>query len=155
MTPGTSQALLETADDGSLAKDDQQPCEEPAKVLLVDDNHINLKLLEALAKKLKLPYASATNGLEALTAFSTSTSKFFMVLMDISMPVMDGNESTAKIREFERKNKLPRTFIVALTGVTSDESRRRCFDAGVDKYLTKPMQMKDLSALVAEVKGED
>ena len=96
------------------------------------------------------PYASATNGLEALTLFTASPLSFSLVLMDISMPIMDGKQSTAKMRELERKKKLKRTLIVALTGVTSNESRKQCFDAGVDRYFTKPMQMKDLSVLVEE-----
>jgi CheY-like chemotaxis protein len=72
--------------------------------------------------------------------------------MDMNMPVMDGFESTAKIRAFERKNDLPPTNIAALTGVTSEEARNTAYDAGVNKYLTKPIQMKDLTKLVAETR---
>lgn len=72
--------------------------------------------------------------------------------MDMNMPVMDGFESTAKIRAFERKNDLPATSIAALTGVTSEEARNSAYDAGVNKYLTKPIQMKDLTKLVSETR---
>jgi CheY-like chemotaxis protein len=67
-----------------------------------------------------------------------------------NMPVMDGFESTAKIREHERTNHLRATKICALTGVTSEEARSNAFSAGVDKYLTKPIRMKELMQLVAE-----
>ena len=72
--------------------------------------------------------------------------------MDMNMPVMDGFESTAKIRAFERKNDLPATNIAALTGVTSEEAMTNAYDAGVNKYLTKPIQMKHLTKLVSETR---
>lgn len=73
--------------------------------------------------------------------------------MDIDMPVMDGISATVKIRDIERKQKLQRTFIVALTGVTSKEGRSRCLASGMDRYLSKPIRMKDLREVVEEVKG--
>lgn len=66
---------------------------------------------------------------------------------------MDGFEATAKIREFERKRKTQRTPIAAITGVTSAEARARAMDAGVDRYLTKPIKMQDVAKLIAEVRG--
>lgn len=69
-----------------------------------------------------------------------------------NMPVMDGFESTAKIREHERTNNFRPTNICALTGVTSEEARSNAFNAGVDKYLTKPIRMKELRQLVAETR---
>ena len=68
---------------------------------------------------------------------------------------MDGFESTAKIREHERANNLPATNICALTGVTSEEARSDAFSAGVDKYLTKPIRMKELTQLVAETRDTE
>ena len=64
------------------------------------------------------------------------------------MPVMDGYTSVAKIREVEEVRRLPRTLIVALTGVTTDGSRQRAFGSGVDEYHTKPIHMKDIKKLV-------
>jgi CheY-like chemotaxis protein len=73
----------------------------------------------------------------------------------MNMPVMDGFESTAKIREHERANNLQATNICALTGVTSEEARSNAFSAGVDKYLTKPIRMKELTQLVAETRDTE
>ena len=71
------------------------------------------------------------------------------------MPVMDGFESTAKIREHERINSLRPTNICAVTGVTSGDARANAFNAGVDKYLTKPIRMKELTQLVAEARDTE
>jgi len=102
-------------------------------------------------KKLNLTYQCAVNGLEAYTIYTLSPARFFLILTDLDMPVMGGKLSATKIREFERKQKLRRTSIVALTGVTSTESRMECLESGIDQVFTKPIKMKDLSALVWEV----
>ncbi|RMZ28828.1 hypothetical protein D0859_07086 [Hortaea werneckii] len=148
-------------------KTDAPPAEQPQEpdrkgtssneqqaVLLVEDNNINMQLLKALMKKLKLPFDTAWNGREALDLWSANPSKYLMILTDISMPVMDGNEATAAIRAEERKRKLPETLIVAVTGVIDAAAKKASFDAGVNRWFTKPVKMKDLSALVAEVRGE-
>ena len=103
-------------------------------------------------KKQSFSHDCAEDGLQALNKFTENPSRYFLILMDMNMPVMDGFESTAKIRAFERKNDLPTTTIAALTGVTSEEARNSAYDAGVNKYLTKPVQMKDLTKLVAEMR---
>lgn len=66
---------------------------------------------------------------------------------------MDGCESTAKIREFERKTKLRSANIAALTGLTNESARADAFNAGVNKYLTKPIQMRHLEKLIAETRS--
>lgn len=68
------------------------------------------------------------------------------------MPVMDGFEATNKIRELERKEKLRKVYIAAVTGVTNTESKQSAKSAGVDRYVTKPIRMKDLTSLIDEVK---
>ncbi|KAI7365006.1 hypothetical protein KC354_g5231 [Hortaea werneckii] len=127
---------------------------ERQAVLLVEDNNINMQLLQALMKKLKLPSDTAWNGREALDLWSANPSKYLMILTDISMPVMDGNEATAAIRAEERKRRLPRTTIAAVTGVIDARAKKASFDAGVNRWFAKPVKMKELSALVAEVRGE-
>ncbi|KAI6836877.1 hypothetical protein KC340_g9773 [Hortaea werneckii] len=133
---------------------DEMTAKEQQAVLLVEDNNINMQLLKALMKKLKLPFDTAWNGREALDLWSANPSKYLMILTDISMPVMDGNEVTAAIRAEERKRKLPETLIVAVTGVIDAGAKKASFDAGVNRWFSKPVKMKDLSALVAEVRGE-
>ncbi|KAI7239813.1 hypothetical protein KC330_g1675 [Hortaea werneckii] len=71
---------------------DETAAREQQAVPLVEDNNINMQLLKALMKKLKLPFETAWNGREALDLWSANPSKYLMILTDISMPVMDGNE---------------------------------------------------------------
>jgi len=120
-------------------------------VLVVDDNEINLQLLTMFMKRNKFSYQSAGNGQEAVDKFkasclpgphtTTATSegggRFDFVLMDISMPVMDGMEATKAIREFERQNALPRTMVIALTGLASAQAQREAETAGIDVFLPK------------------
>ncbi|KAM0717977.1 hypothetical protein Q7P37_006309 [Cladosporium fusiforme] len=127
--------------------------QEADHILLVEDNTINMRLLTALMRKQGLAYECATNGLEALNAYKAAPLRFYLILMDMSMPIMDGFESTAKIREFERRSKIRPGNIAALTGVTSEGARTDAYNAGVNKYLTKPIQMGDLKKLVAETRG--
>lgn len=103
-------------------------------------------------KKQNLQHECAQDGLEALNKYMGNPDKYFLILMDMNMPVMDGFQSTAKIRGFERKHNLKAATIAALTGVTSEEARTNAYNAGVDKYLTKPIQMKDLTKLVSEIR---
>ncbi|KAI7253073.1 hypothetical protein KC343_g4501 [Hortaea werneckii] len=159
-SPSVASSAADTSKIGaSQAEQPSEPgdatgSQEQQAVLLVEDNNINMQLLEALMKKLKLPFDTAWNGREALDLWSANPGKYLMILTDISMPVMDGNEATAAIRAEERKRKLPETLIVALTGVIDARAKKASFDAGVNRWFTKPVKMKDLSALVAEVRGE-
>jgi CheY-like chemotaxis protein len=124
------------------------------RVLLVDDNAINLKLLVVFAKRQNLRYEEATNGLEAFEIYkseakensnsSPPTRPFDFVLMDLSMPVMDGLTSTRHIRQFESKMGLESCHIVALTGLASAQDQRDAQEAGVDTYLVKPVKFADI-----------
>jgi CheY-like chemotaxis protein len=123
------------------------------KVLLVEDNSINMKLLVATMRKLKRPYTSASNGLEAVSAYSSEPASFALILMDISMPVMDGYTATELIRSLEEKNKWGRCTIIALTGVGDAEAKRRAFLAGVDDFMTKPVSMAKLGGIINNLEG--
>lgn len=120
------------------------------RVLLVDDNAINLKLLVVFAKRQNLRYHEAMNGLEALETFKHEAAHlgnirpFDFVLMDLSMPVMDGLTSTRNIRAYEQKMGLQRSTIVALTGLASAQDQQDASDAGVDMYLVKPVKFADI-----------
>ncbi|KAF4972990.1 hypothetical protein FZEAL_9450 [Fusarium zealandicum] len=132
-------------------------------VLLVDDNEINLQLLVMFMKKYGFSYAEAMNGQEALDKFkeaslqdvqATGPNKryFDFVLMDVSMPVMNGVESTKRIREVERENDLEPTTVFALTGLASSDARRDAMMAGVNFFLPKPVRFAELKKMLT--KGE-
>ncbi|KAJ5786896.1 uncharacterized protein N7503_012108 [Penicillium pulvis] len=123
----------------------------PRTILLADDNEINLKILVAFMKKLGYKYAIAHNGQEALDIFRQNAHNIEIILMDISMPIMDGIESTRRIREFEKtlENKR-RTMILALTGVAQAETERDAIGSGMDAFLTKPARLNGLRPIIKE-----
>lgn len=110
------------------------------RVLLVDDNDINLKLLQAFMKKSSYDHDTARDGKQAFEAFKASVPKFNLILMDISMPIMDGLEATRAIRGYERANKLDPSCIIALTGLESTDIREEAFGSGINVFLTKPIR---------------
>ncbi|KAL1304634.1 hypothetical protein AAFC00_003598 [Neodothiora populina] len=126
-------------------------------VLLVDDNRINLQLLVMFMKKHKFTYAEASNGQEALDAYIASHDPearerggrpFDFVLMDISMPVMNGMEATRRIREFEAEKELPRATVIALTGLASKSAQQEAESSGIDIYMPKPVKFQELRPLL-------
>jgi len=122
------------------------------RILLVEDNEINLKLLVAYMRKLKLNHATAINGLEALNTYKEAKGSFDVIFMDISMPIMDGIESTRHIRRFERETSIQPVALIALTGAANPNTRQEAFSSGIDLFLTKPVPMKNLKVMLDDLK---
>ncbi|KAF7518077.1 hypothetical protein PCG10_000651 [Penicillium crustosum] len=149
--PHPSEEVATTSHNPPIKKEIDPVSNFPTTVLLVDDNDINLRLLIAFMKKLNCDYIIAQNGEEALEAFKANSSVIGMIFMDISMPIMDGLESTRRIRDFEKT--LGTTFrvtIAALTGVAQADTQRDAIGSGMDLFLTKPIR---LNSLVPVIKG--
>jgi CheY-like chemotaxis protein len=110
-------------------------------VLVVEDDRINQKITVDMLKKQGYIVTVAENGQQALQILEETT--FDLVLMDLSMPIMDGFEATAHIRAREKQTDqhLP---IVALTAYTQKEYRERCVAVGMDGYLAKPVRKNEL-----------
>jgi CheY-like chemotaxis protein len=108
-------------------------------VLVVDDNAVNQKVAVSLLRHLNFDATVVSNGLSALEAIQQGA--FDAVLMDSSMPVMDGLTATKKIREVLKEEKLP---IIALTAGALAEDREACLAAGMTDYLAKPVQLEAL-----------
>jgi CheY-like chemotaxis protein len=119
-------------------------------LLLVDDNSINLKLLSTFIKKLSFEAHTAVDGEDAFETFKefSKTRPFTTILMDISMPKMNGFESSRAIRDFEVENNLPPSRIIALTALGSEASRREAGASGIDEFQTKPVALKTLKGLL-------
>lgn len=110
-------------------------------VLLVEDNPINLLVAQRLLKLSNFEFVSADNGKVALELLYDN--QFDMVLMDCQMPVMDGYQATKAWRLFEAEsNSLRRVPIIAMTANAMAEDRQKCLDAGMDDYLSKPVDRK-------------
>jgi CheY-like chemotaxis protein len=146
--------LAETNDNTSQPKEQRILQGKEMCVLLVEDNEINLKLLIATMRKLKITHSTAMNGLEALNTYKSSRGKFDVIFMDISMPVMSGIDSARHIRRYERDEGLPKSKLIALTGAANPTTRQEAFSVGVDLYLTKPVPMRELKEMLMEI-GND
>lgn len=117
---------------------------------------ILFQLLKAFVRRSKHDHETATNGLEALNLFKASPVPFDVVLMDVSMPVMSGLESTRAIRQHERTCKvIEPAFIIALTAFASAAVQQEAFTSGVDLFLTKPVRFEDLRKILADVVARD
>jgi CheY-like chemotaxis protein len=114
-------------------------------ILLAEDNAINRQMTARILEKSGHHVSLATNGQEALNRYAQKD--FDLILMDIQMPVMDGWIATCKIREAEEK-KDRRIPIIAMTAHAFKGDRERCLDAGMDDYLTKPIDPDELKDIL-------
>ena len=112
------------------------------KILIAEDNRVNLLLVTTILKNLGYESQSAGNGAEAVDLLRHG--HFDLVLMDCQMPEMDGFQATRAIREMEQKTGR-HTPIVALTANALSEDKQRCLDAGMDAYLAKPIKKEVLA----------
>jgi CheY-like chemotaxis protein len=116
-------------------------------ILAVDDNRLNLMVLEKALKNEGADVTLAADGQQALQVLRARPDDFQVVLMDIQMPVMDGLTATREIRKDPALARLP---VIALTAGVLPEERQAALDAGVDGFLTKPLDLKQMLATLAE-----
>ena len=121
------------------------------RVLLVEDNAINMEIAHAILEEEHLNITEAKNGKEALEIFRNSkTGEYDFIIMDVMMPVMDGLEATKAIRELEREDakKIP---IIAMTANAFEEDRKACLDAGMDEHIGKPIDIPLLKSAIIKM----
>ncbi|OJJ44216.1 hypothetical protein ASPZODRAFT_750130 [Penicilliopsis zonata CBS 506.65] len=123
-----------------------------ARILVVDDNSINLNLMLTFMKKRSLAALdSAENGKLAVDAVERAEQDYDMIFMDMSMPVMNGFEATRAIRALEKeRHGCGSAIIIALTGLSSSRDESEALASGVDLFLTKPVSFKEVSRLIDE-----
>jgi signal transduction histidine kinase/CheY-like chemotaxis protein len=127
--------LAEPRPPGAVALPDNVPAPAHGRILIVEDNRINQQVVAGLLTKKGYHTTVANHGGEALAALETAD--FDLVLMDVQMPVLDGLETTRRIRLDERWRNLP---IVGLTAHAMAGDRERCLEAGMSDYLPKPVR---------------
>lgn len=144
----TLKTVLTSHESGKLPAENTMATKEDTKwrqelsILLVDDNLINRKVALGILKKLGMTADSATDGFEAVEAFSQG--KYNIILMDCMMPGMDGYQATEEIRKLENsKTHIP---IIAMTANAMEGDRERCLQSGMDDYVPKPVKAPVLEA---------
>jgi signal transduction histidine kinase/ActR/RegA family two-component response regulator len=118
------------------------------RVLVVEDLATNRIVIKTMLKRLGIDCDDASNGEEAVKRIQSDAVGYDLVLMDIQMPVMDGLKATELIRQWERDHAKARTPVAALTAGAYAEDRQNCQDAGMDDYLTKPIVVVELKAVL-------
>ena len=120
------------------------------KILIVEDNEINIDIISDYLDDVEIKYDSVRNGLDAYNRIKQNHS-YDCVLMDIKMPVMDGYEATRKIRALDDEyvRKLP---IIAMTANAFTEDKTKALKSGMDDYLTKPLESEKLIRALSRYK---
>jgi len=137
-----TEKIQKTAYDSSMAK------QFPLRILLVEDNLTNQKLTLTVLKRLGYDTEVVNNGLEALDILGHQ--KYDVILMDVQMPKMDGLETTRHIRHELSTEEQP--HIIAMTANVMRGDREACLAAGMNDYIGKPIQMKELIAALSQCK---
>lgn len=125
------------------------------KILLVEDNLLNQKVVGFHLKKKNYNVLSVTNWRDALEIVKNQF--LDLILMDIMLPEMNGFEITAEIRKWEQEEGKEKSIpIVALTANTLDNDKEKCLQAGMDDYLPKPFSAEELYEVINQLsqKGE-
>ena len=115
-------------------------------ILVADDDPVNQDVFKGLLELSNYQAVVVDNGLKAVKAYSEQ--KFDLVLMDISMPVLNGMEATKRIRAFEKNMNLFHTPIVAITAHALLGDKERFIESGMDDYIAKPVLRKDFNIIV-------
>jgi signal transduction histidine kinase/CheY-like chemotaxis protein len=120
------------------------------KVLVAEDNQINQMVIREMLTRLGQEVTIASNGVEAVE--KAQSENFDLIFMDVMMPEMDGLEATRTLRKLESMKDI---HIVALTANSMKGDREKCLDAGMNEYLSKPIQMQALKSMLLKVMGVD
>lgn len=122
--------------------------EEKVGILVAEDFPLNQDVVRLMLNDSQFSPTFANNGLKAVEKLKQNPAAFAAVLMDISMPVMDGYEAAELIHDHLIKQGLPLIPIIALTGHALKHDREKCLDSNMDDYLTKPVKQDDLLAIL-------
>jgi two-component system, sensor histidine kinase and response regulator len=143
-------AMSEQSSDNLNKENKKKDLGPPLKILLADDTAVNLALATKLLKRRGHDIIAVENGLLAFEAFKEGS--FDVVLMDIHMPVMDGLESTSKIREFEAsETSRPPTAIIAMTANNEQSDHEIYLKSGMNGIITKPLDIKTVVSQIREI----
>lgn len=122
-------------------------------ILVAEDNPVNTMVLKGFLKQLNHKADFVVNGQYALEKFISKieTSPYDLVILDCEMPVMDGYQASEQIRQFEAKNSLNKTPILAISAHAMDSCIERCYSSGMDHHLAKPVKIHVLESTLQQL----
>jgi CheY-like chemotaxis protein len=138
----------------AVADDTMRRPAEPhyrGRILVVEDNEVNRKMMAMMWEWLRCSADFAANGTEAVAKATAEGQAYDLIMMDVVMPEMDGLDATRAIRAHEGAAQIPRAWIVALTASAMVGDRERCFEAGMNDFLSKPFRLGELIAVLARM----
>jgi signal transduction histidine kinase/CheY-like chemotaxis protein len=128
-------------------KEDETPPNRHLKILLCEDNEVNMKVVTTILKRFNFQLDFAENGQEALNKFMHV--RYDFILMDCMMPVMDGYQATDKIRELEKeRGETNPVLIFALTANVGLEDREKCLNHGMNDFIPKPIKRESIETIL-------
>ena len=147
----TSDGAIEVAapKPAAAAHLDALPDGEKLKILIAEDNEVNQLVLRHMLSPRRFNLTIVSDGRAALQEISSAPEPFDLVLMDVSMPEMDGYEATRAVRSFEEREGRARTPIICLTAHVMQVDVDRSLDAGMDDFLAKPIGQDKLMQVIA------
>jgi signal transduction histidine kinase/DNA-binding response OmpR family regulator/HPt (histidine-containing phosphotransfer) domain-containing protein len=122
----------------------------PLAILVAEDNPVNQKLMQHVLRQMGYVADMAGNGLEVLDALGRR--RYDLVFMDVEMPEMDGYEATRKIKSTLATDRQP--IVVGTTAYAADEDRQECLEAGMDDYISKPIRLEGIQAILEHWGGK-
>ena len=142
---------------GQSAEEEQENAERTDfsghRILLVEDNELNMEIADTLLKECGILVEKAFNGREVIQKFAESTPGYFdMILMDVMMPVMNGLEAARNIRNLDRSDSKT-VLIYAMSANAFDEDIKRSLDSGMNGHLSKPVRLEKLRQLFLKAFG--
>ena len=137
--------IAQEVSSGALLDDEAQFF---GKILLVEDNKTNQILMKIIMEELGLEYDIANDGLQAIDKFKHN--KYNAILMDENMPNMNGIEATKEILDIEKNDSLEHTPVIALTANALKGAREKFLEAGMDEYLSKPLDVNKLRKILGK-----
>ncbi len=141
-TPNDIKTYISVKNPLSSPNSDLKSTPKTKRILVAEDNKTNRLVVRGMLASEQMDICFAENGLEAVNAYINDPPD--LVLMDLSMPVMDGLSATHKIRLHEDEAGLARCPIIALTANAMESDRRACLDAGMDDFISKPVKKSEL-----------
>jgi two-component system sensor histidine kinase/response regulator len=127
--------------------------QENLKLLLADDTPLNLTLASKLLTRKGHSVVAVENGKLAVDEFQKA--QFDAILMDMQMPEMDGLEATREIRRLEKEGSKKITPIIAMTANEDKSDQQRCFDAGMNGFISKPLSIKEVIPTIQKIIQEN